>query len=154
MARSAYIVTGDKRLTRMLNSLGTKLAKKLHAKAAKVALKPVLREARVTSPVATGALRRSLTVRVLPRNRKGKLGAMVTTREGLFRGATYYGGFIELGWRAGKRTKLGAANPEQDTRRKIPGRWFMKQAGDATESEAVKLYESELLELILSEARG
>ncbi len=98
MPSSFITLTGDKRLNAKLARLSSKDAKALIRRAARPALKPVLGESRRLSPKREGTLRRSLAIRAIKRSRR-QVGARVTTKEGLFQGATFYGGFIEWGWR-------------------------------------------------------
>ena len=67
--------------------------------ARKIAKEDILPAARTRVPFDIGALHDSLTVRAAKTKRgSGEIGASVTTREGLFAGETFYGGFQEYGW--------------------------------------------------------
>ena len=144
MAKSrGIIVTGDKAVTRALNSLGSKKAREIHRKAMRKAARPVLEWARNIVPVVSGTYRQSLTIRALKKSRT-KIGVVVTQREGQFKGKAFYGGFLEFGWRTGKRRS-------ERTRRKIEGRWLMRKAGNAKEDEARGLYIAEVKKLIDAE---
>lgn len=91
------IVTGDKKLDRALRHLEKNVQRKFARKAMRKAAKDViLPEARARVPVDTGALERSLVVRAARRSRRG-IGVEVRTRDGLFAGDEFYGGFQELG---------------------------------------------------------
>lgn len=69
-------------------------------KATRAAAKHVLELARQFVPVDEGDLEASLTVRAMKgRRRRGTVGASVLTREGMFRGDEFYGGFVEFGTR-------------------------------------------------------
>lgn len=152
MAKRVLVITGSKRLTRMLNALGSKQARAFHRKAIRTAAKVVLAEAKRRSPVRTGKLRSSLTVKALKRSRKG-IGVQVTQKEGAFKGEAFYGSFVEFGYRRGKRRKeYRRKGGLQDTRKKIPGQWTMRAAGIAKEDEAIEIYEKEVERLIKTEA--
>jgi len=96
-AGGGVIVTGDKVLDALLAGLEPKLQKKLSRQATRKAAKDiVLPEARNRVPVDTGDLDDSLTVRAVKRSR-GKIGHMVTTRDGFFKGDQFYGAMLEFG---------------------------------------------------------
>ncbi len=96
-AGGGVIVTGDKELDKLLAGLTAKLQKKLSRQATRKAAKDiVLPEAKARVPVDTGDLEDSLTVRAIKRIR-GKIGHMVATRDGFFKGDQFYGGMIEFG---------------------------------------------------------
>lgn len=150
MARTV-IITGNKSLTKMLNALGSNKAREFHRKAVRKAARPILSEAKTNAPVKSGALRGSLTIRAMPKSRKG-IGVKVTNKVGHdFQGKTFYGGFQEYGWKVGRRrSKRGGTS---DNRRKVAGKWFMRNAGNAQEQNAIDIYESEVGNLIKAEAK-
>ncbi len=153
MAKSSVIITGNKSLNRMLQGLASNQARAFHRKALRNAAKVVLQEAKARTPVASGALRSSLTVKAIKRTRKG-IGVRITQRSGNeFMGREFYGGFLEFGWRVGKRRGKKTQRDGNDSRRKVEGRWFMRSAGIAKEDEAIEVYETELGDLIRQEAR-
>lgn len=152
MAKRLVIITGDRKLNRMLSSLTSAKARALHRKAVRKAAKPILEQAKATAPVKSGALRRSLTIRATRRSRKS-IGVQVTQKDGMFKGDQFYGGFQELGWKLGKRTSQTRRKAGSDKRKKIPGKWFMRGAGTEKQDEAIEIYESELKTFIESEAR-
>lgn len=148
MARQFLVVTGDKQLTRQLNALGGPKAKEFHRKASRKAAKPILDKAKQVVSAKTGRLRKSLTIRAAKRSRKS-IGVRVTQREGAFKGDAFYGGFQEMGWRPGKRSRQSRRKRGRDERtRKVPGKWQMRQAGTEAEGKAVQVYESEVKTLI------
>lgn len=151
MAKRVLVITGNKSLTRMLNALGSPKARELHRKAVRKAARPILEHAKAESPVKSGAMRKSLTIKALRRSRRG-IGVRVTQKEGLFKGDQFYGGFQEFGWLTGRRRKKEHRKSNRE-RRKIPGKWFMRGAGTAKEQEAIDIYESELGTMIQQEAR-
>lgn len=161
----AVIVTGDKEVTRALNALGSTRARAIHGKAMRLAAKVVLAHAQATVPVRSGAYRRSLTVRALPRSRKYQ-GARVTQRPIRYRGGkrakVFYGAFLELGWKSGGTRRRISAEWRDGTRkikierkqvksRKVVGRWLMRKAGTDKESEARGIYLAEVKRLIDTE---
>jgi len=109
----SVIVTGDKSLDRALATLEPKLQEKGIRKATRAAAKNVLDDVRRRVPKGkTLALQKSLKVRTARRG-NGKrfprhvMGHAVSTREGLFAGRTFYGGFLEFGTKP-RKTKSGA----------------------------------------------
>lgn len=92
----AIDVVGAPELKAQLAALEPKVAKKLTRKAMREAQKIVLADAKRLVPVDTGQLRKSLAIRALKRSRS-RFGVSVQTKEGLFKGEQFYGGFIELG---------------------------------------------------------
>lgn len=82
-------------------------------KAAKEGAKIVKDDAKNLINDDSGELSDSLTIRNVT-NKQG-VGAKVTTKEGMFKGATFYGGFIEYGWMHAK------------ARRRIPEDSFLRR---------------------------
>lgn len=108
---SAVIITGDKKLDRALRSLPAKLQKKGVRKATRESAKTVLADAKRGIAHESGRLEKSLTVRTAKgrggkRLARGTIGHAVATREGLFQGDAFYGGFIEFGTKP-RQTKKG-----------------------------------------------
>lgn len=128
MAKRAFVLTGDKRVTRMLNALGGKKAVEVSRKALRDGAKLALDEAKSVVRVKTGKFRRSLTVRAMKRSRKSH-GYRVTQRD-IQGKKQFYGAFQELG------TKT------------IDATWQMRQAGKNVEDRAVDLYRSEIVRMI------
>jgi HK97 gp10 family phage protein len=148
-------------------------AKSAIRKASREALKPVVAEAKANAPVRSGALRRSIRLRSITRSRS-RIGARVTTsaKDNAFKGRTYYGGFLEYGWKAGKRVRnedmgvgkfkrrteaqVKEAATREGRRRQVPAREFMKRAAQSKKGQALQIYRDETQRWILklSEAKG
>ena len=94
------VVEGDEELIKAFQMLPAQLAKKVLRKVTrKVAKEEVLPLADRLVPVEFGALQDSLTVRAAKVKRGNKaVGATVQTRDGMFQGDEFYGGFQEFGW--------------------------------------------------------
>lgn len=152
MAKRSLILTGDKKINRMLNALASPRARAIHRQAMRKAVRPILAEAKARSPVKSGKLRASLTIKAAKRSRKS-IGVLVTQKEGAFKGETFYGSFLEFGYKRGKRRKELRRKGATDSRRKIPGLWTMKQSADEKQNEAIDIYEAEVMDLIETEAR-
>lgn len=105
----AIEVTGIKELDEKFLAMPNTLQKKALRPACRIVAKITLQDARTRAPVKTGDLRKSLTVRATKINRSNAkyiVGASVTTRDGLFRGDQFYGGFLEMGTDQ-RKTKRG-----------------------------------------------
>ncbi len=104
------VLTGTDELNRKLLELTSAQAKAAIRKAARPALKPTLTAARANAPVKSGALKRSIKIRSIARSRT-RVGARVTTAasDNQFSGKTFYGAFLEWGWKTGARKRTHAA---------------------------------------------
>lgn len=98
------VVTGDKELDKALLEIAGRQETPKHVNAfvrkatRKAAKEIVLPKVRARVPVETGELESHLTVRAKKRSRKS-IGYGVTTKDGLFTGDTFYGGFLEFGFK-------------------------------------------------------
>jgi hypothetical protein len=108
MARKMFVVTGVKEIDRAFKELPTAVAKKVVKQAIRKALKPLLSEARSTAPIDTGAMKKSIKIkvggqrsgrrksrillRILPQTivQKDGSGQPISTK--------FYAKFIEEGW--------------------------------------------------------
>jgi HK97 gp10 family phage protein len=96
-AGGGVIVTGDEALDKLLAGLPAKLQKKLSRQATRKAAKDiVLPEAKARVPEDTGDLADSLKVQAIKRSRS-KIGHMVATKDGFYKGDQFYGGLVEFG---------------------------------------------------------
>ena len=103
MARKgAVFVTGDKQLDRALEQFEPKLQKKGIRKALREAGKIVQADAKRRAPVQSGTFKRAIKIRSAAsrrgrRSARRRVGISIQIGEGFFMGATFYGGFVELG---------------------------------------------------------
>lgn len=103
MSKSYRItMTGDRKLDRKLRAIaeseGSKSINAQMRKSTRYAIRHIVMPvimARV--PFETGLLERSLTVKAIKRSRS-KLGSAAGFRDDLFKGDTFYAGFLEYGW--------------------------------------------------------
>lgn len=101
-------VDGMQQTMNALALFGNSEVKKMYRKVARVVTKEVLAESKRRVPVEFGTLEDSLTVRAAKlARRSGDVGSQVTTREGMFTGETFYGGFQEFGWFSGGKFHQG-----------------------------------------------
>lgn len=148
--------TGFKELEKAFKTITTKRAQKPMAhKALKAAARPVRDEARKNVPVRKpkekrrdehgrlvktgssskkrGMLKRAVKIKVWKIKKRGLFAVAVQIGAGFFKGTTFYGAFQELGWRHGKRPGKGG----DDNRKKIPGKFFLRDALKKNETRAV-----------------
>ena len=93
-------VNGAEEVTEMLQVLPKAVASRIGRKATREVAKGVLELARRYVPVEYGDLEDSLTVRsaATTTKKRGVIGASVQTREGMYQGDEFYGGFMEFGF--------------------------------------------------------
>jgi len=138
-------VTGDKELNRKLQALKGPKQKQAVRKASRESLKATLvSSVNRAAPRRTGLLSRSVKVRALKRSRT-QVGARVTVGDGLFKGETFYAGFIELGRKTGKR---GSSN-----RRTISPNDFIRRTAKRKRQSVLADYRQRLKHLITQLAR-
>lgn len=104
-------VQGDKQLLRKLERLGRTEANKIIRQGLRAGAKTLQAETKRLAPVGVdkkghkkGTLKRSIKVRALKRKR-GRIGVGVTIGEGFFQGEAFYGAFVALGHKLGKRSR-------------------------------------------------
>ena len=85
-------------------ALRNKIIRQELRKAAKVTLLPL---AKSRMPKRTGTLRKNLKIRAIKRSRVNS-GVRLALSSKDFTGDAFYGGFIEYGWRLGKRPGAGS----------------------------------------------
>lgn len=170
MATVQLVITGDKQINAMLKELPKSVQRKFVRKAARPAVKAVLPSVKREAPRSIGALVKSLAVRSLRKSRV-RIGLMITTREGWFKGKTFYGAFQEWGWKTGSRTGMRGHRTKYDEvtqtisgragryrlkgeRRKIPGKFYAKKATDSNREYALEIYRRGLREMIEEEMRA
>ena len=137
---------GARRLDRKLRMLPTRLAKKGIRQGLRAGAKIVHAQAVANAPVDTELLKKSLKVRAIKR-RRGSIGVAVQTKDGNFKGETFYGAFQELGWKHGSR-KLGNA------RKQIPGKHYMKRAAESKKEEAAQAVADVIAVGVVREAKA
>lgn len=103
MAVFTVKVHGLKELQDALKQLPPNVEKRFVRTAVREAAMPILHAARSNAPRDTGLLVSSLKVTTGFSKRKGLMTARVGTREGDYRGDTFYGSFIEYGHWSGSR---------------------------------------------------
>lgn len=130
-------VSGDKEVFAALGRLPGNLQKKVLKRAAREAMKPALAVARKNAPKGkTGNLRSSLKSKVM-KSKKGRVGQLIATNSGWFKGTHFYGVFQEFGWHVGKRDaslrsrgKWSGIGGADDNRKFIEGKHFVERTFD------------------------
>jgi HK97 gp10 family phage protein len=132
-------------LTRMLNTLPKKIRNKILREELRRSAKELVAPSKAATPVKTGRLRKSVKVRA-KRSRKA-VQFTVGFNDKNFQGDTFYGAFLEFGWKAGKRNK-------GNTRKQIPAKRIL---GKVAESNGPRLIDSAINRIgdrVLQEARN
>jgi len=123
---------GAAALEKKLNLLDAKVSRKIVSRALRAGAKVILDKAKQLAPRGkSGKLYKSLKVRAGKR-KKGVIRFVVQTKDGDFKGETFYGAFIEFGHKAGSR-KLG------NSRKSIPAKPYLGPAFDSKKDEALDI---------------
>lgn len=136
------VVTGIPQLDAKFKEMGLSMAKKAMRRGTREVAKVSLQMAKATAPKRSGLLARSLKVVAKPRSRRQDqqfvVGARVQTKEGFFKGKTFYAGFLELGTR---QRFAKSTNPPAGrgfiSRAKFA---FLKKANDAFQGRKRGIY--------------
>ncbi len=130
---ATFVLTGRPKLDAIFEGFEEKLQKKI--------LRPALKDAAlgletvafrnlsgVVVNLKSRKLRDSLHVQAGTRSRRNKhrVGFQVVTGEGFFKGPTFYGGFVELGHRVGKRPSKVRRAFSGDARLEVAGKHPLK----------------------------
>lgn len=126
MAAGKLILQGDKELIAAMNALTPALEKKVLRTALRAGGKPILAQAKSNAPFKTGQTRRALKLRAMKRSRKNRVGVIVQTKDGDYKGDQFYASFIEYG------TSKMAAKP------------FMRPAFDTKKNESLQIVTREI----------
>lgn len=121
---------GDRELIAMLSKFRQGESNRIIRKGLRAGAKIVQTATKNDAPVRSGATKKSFKVRAMKRKR-GRLGIMVQSGKGFFKGDTFYVGFLVFGHRVGPR-RLG------DSRTKVLPNEFMKRAARRSEKQAVE----------------
>lgn len=125
---STIVLQGAKALDRKLKQLPAKAEAKVWRQGLRAGAKVIQAQAVADAPKKSGFLAKNIKVRAMKR-KKGRIGVLVQTSKGLYRGDDFYAAFQELGFHIGAR-KLGAA------RRYVGGRLYMSHAFESKGQQA------------------
>lgn len=152
---------GDKQVMSRLKGVVPRLRRKVLGKAARIAMKPLLQNAKANAPKGkTGLLRKAIKLRAMKRSRV-KVGVYIAIGDKMFEGQTFYGAFQEFGWRVGKRDKSlrqrgiwSGVGTDQDKRQEVPGRHYIEDAYKHGRAAAVERFTMELTAQLDTIAKG
>lgn len=149
-------VSLDKKQTqavkRMLAQLPKKIRNKIFRQELRKSAKKLVAPSKAATPTRTGKLKKSVKVRAS--NKKGSIGIRVGYGEKSFTGETFYGSFLEFGWRVGKRPSKNVAGTDSDKRTKVPGK---RMLGKVAEKEGPALLDAAVASIakrVIEEARN
>lgn len=147
-------VRGHRQVIARLGKLEKKIARKILSQSARMAMRPILAAAKSNAPRDSGALARSIRMRAMKRNRRGRIGVRVMTSQEWFKGDQYYGAFQEFGWKAGKRLAgyRRKSNAVADTRRQIEGKHYVQKAYESRGETALRTFVATVADRITKEA--
>lgn len=115
-------------IKRMLLQLPKKIRNKILRQELRAAAKKLVAPSKAATPVRTGKLQKSVKVRAA--TKRGSVAMRVGYGEKNFTGKTFYGAFLEWGWRVGKRPSKRLAGTELDKRPKIEGREMLGKVAE------------------------
>jgi HK97 gp10 family phage protein len=127
------IATLDKKqlaaVRRMLALLPKRIRNKVLRQELRKAAKALVAPSKAATPVRTGKLRKSVKVRAAKVKRG--VGVNVGYSDKNFVGDTFYGAFLEFGWKIGKRQSSAATRQGiPDTRREVPGKRYLGKVAE------------------------
>ncbi len=138
MSAGSVEVKGLREIERKLLSMERKVARKVVRRGLRKGAKVVLTAVKRNVPVRSGRLKRSLKVRSMKRQRKGSHAIGV----GAAGGDGFYGAFVALGHKIGKRRGGRKTRGQGGRRGKVRARPFLRlsvlQVGDAAKRTAIE----------------
>jgi hypothetical protein len=136
------------RLNRMLLQLPKKIRNKVLRVELRRAAKELVKPNKDATPVRTGLLRKSVKVRSI--RSRTDIGFTTGYSEKNFVGKTFYGAFLEFGWKAGKRP----SRTQKDNRIKIPARRMLGKVAEAKGPSLLVSARTRIMLRIAEEARN
>lgn len=132
------------KLVDQLSLLERSIAAPVLKEALRRAAAPVLQAAKDLAPKDTLLLMNSLKIKHAKAPRGG-VSVRVTTEAGDYKGETYYGAFVEYGYRRGARSKkkggpgYGKDAASRDKRPIVPAQPYMRPAADEQGGNALRI---------------
>lgn len=143
---------GIEQLTRNLQEIGTKVAKRGPSAAVRAGGSAIVKEMRMRAPVETGSLKKSIGQKVKNYRRAGVVAAIIgarskryETRRGM-RNPAYYAHLIELGVKPHRLGRRGGVHPGFNARP------FMRPAWDAAAPRAREAVIDKMKDTLAKEA--
>ncbi len=150
MIEAKFDVSQTANLLKELKQLPGKVQRKILVQESRKAAKTyLLGQAKNAVPKQTGALRKSIKVRALKRSRV-RVGVRIGMAEKDFAGETFYGSFLEYGWKAGKRRSKASV----DDRKQIPAKYYLKKVVEQHGDNAQSGFANQVAERIESELQS
>jgi HK97 gp10 family phage protein len=122
------VLQGAKALERKLKQLPAKAEANVWRQGLRAGAKIIQSQAVADAPKKSGFLAKNIKVRAMKR-KKGRIGILVQTSKGFYRGDDFYAAFQELGFHIGARRLVAA-------RRFIAGRHYMDHAFKSKSQQA------------------
>lgn len=132
MALATVDIRGQRETIRALETLSAKLQRKAIAKSSRIAGKLLMAAGKARAPVDTGALKQSIKVRAIKRNRRGDVGVVVGTSQREFVGDLFYGAMVEYGTE------------------KMQARPYMRPAYEENKDEIISTFQREIRNQVTS----
>ena len=141
------------KINRMLTALPKKIRNKILREELRKGAKTLLPASKAATPARTGKLRRSVKVRAVKRSRKA-VGVLVGYNDKAYAGDTFYGAFLEWGWKQGKRPSRAVQGGASDNRKEIPGRRMLGNVAEAKGPGVLDAVINQIASRIQTEARN
>lgn len=141
------------KINRMLTALPKKIRNKILREELRKGAKTLLPASKAATPARTGKLRRSVKVRAVKRSRKS-VGVLVGYNDKAYAGDTFYGAFLEWGWKQGKRPSRVVRGGASDNRKEIPGRRMLGNVAEAKGPGVLDAVITQIASRIQTEARN
>jgi HK97 gp10 family phage protein len=141
------------KINRMLTALPKKIRNKILREELRKGAKTLLPASKAATPARTGKLRRSVKVRAVKRSRKA-VGVLVGYNDKAYAGDTFYGAFLEWGWKQGKRPSRTVRGGASDNRKEIPGRRMLGNVAEAKGPGVLDAVINQIASRIQTEARN
>lgn len=135
MARKWVKIEGLREAERALKDLGPDVARRVLRTAVKKGAEPMLHAARSKAPFDEGLLVSTIKVRTGVNRRRGSAAAKVTTKDGDYKGESFYGSFIEYGTD------------------KMPAQPYLRPAFDENKERSVIIIKAEIAAGVIREAK-
>ena len=141
------------RVRRMVEQFPKKIRNKILRQELRKAAKTLVAPSKAATPVQTGKLKRSVKVRAVKRSRKA-IGVVVGYSDKAYTGQTFYGAFLEWGWKAGRRVSRSKNRTAPDTRTEIPGRRILAGVAERRGPSVLDSAIAEIAKRVEAEARN
>lgn len=139
-------ISGDKAIMRKLGALPQKVEKKVITQAVRKAAKPILAQMKANAPVKSGAMKKGIKTKVLPR-KQGMFRMIVGISKKWVVGK-FYGAYEEFGHKTGSPKQKSKA-----PRKPIKGGHYAEEAYKSKGKGSLDIAKAEILSGIEREAK-